>query len=122
MGCDKNENRMQYSAFRYARKQNPTRLPQAVTFQTDIGLSQKLVNELGGRRKAYKWVDQVIKLANKYFQLKSLHTKVRIRVMEKKVYRITNPSIDDLIEKFRKNARYPLGFFDSDYTENDYFG
>ena len=109
------------SIFRSARKR-PTRLPRSVTFKTDIGLSAKLVNELGGRRKAYKWVDEVIKLAREQFHLKSLHTKVRIRVMEKKVYRITNPNIDDLIKQYRKNARYPLGFFDADNTENDYKG
>ena len=97
------------SIFRSARKR-PTHLPRAVTFKTDIGLSAKLVNELGGRRKAYKWVNQVIKLAKEHFQLKSLYTKVRIRVMEKKVYRITNPSIGDML-RYRKYARYPLGFF-----------
>jgi hypothetical protein len=54
------------SIFRTARKR-PTGIPRAVTFRTDIGYSKKLVIQLGGTRKAQKWVTQVIERAKKHF-------------------------------------------------------
>ena len=109
------------SIFRSARRR-PKRLPRAVMFKTDIGLSEKLVNQLGGTIRAYNWVNQVIKIAKKHFQHRSLKTKVYIKVMETKNYPDLNPSLHQLIEKYRKNARYPLGFFAANNRENNYIG
>ena len=38
------------------------------------------------------------------------------------MYDITNPSIDDLLRQYRKNAKYSLGYFDTENTENNYLG
>ena len=67
-----------------AERKRPTRISRTVTFKTDIGLSEKLVNQLGGTIRAYNWVNQVIKIAKKHFQHRSLKTKVYIKVMERK--------------------------------------
>ena len=55
-------------------------MPPKLKFRTELGMSQKHVKQLGGGRKAFKWVSRVRNLAQNHLKDKSLETKVEIIV------------------------------------------
>ena len=91
-----------------------SKTPRSITFKTDLGLSQNFVNIFGSVGKARSWVLRIFKLAREHFQHYTLHTKVEIEIIDKRIYKLNGQATEKNIEKlqyYRKKTNYPLGYF-----------
>ena len=70
------------------RVERPTILPPKLKFQTELGMIQIFVNQLGGVRKAFIWLRRVRNIAQKHIKDKSLEREVEIIVKGQKAYGI----------------------------------
>ena len=95
-----------------SRQSQCSNVPGRITFKTDFKMSQKLVNFIGSKSKAFGWLDEVQRVAQILFNHQSLDTKVTLKITSKQVSQIDVQANNWAFQKLTtEKKQHALGFF-----------
>jgi len=110
------------------RSRRLTHLPRRLTFQIEIAITKRLLNEFNGdKRRAEKWVRSKVRDANKRYKHHTLDTQVTIKVVNERNIKIVeeNMHYTDQLNQYKDRYlgdKYPLGIFGLDEGESNFHG